>query len=168
MTIVRWDPSRELSALQQQVNQAFSSFFEPGAAPTATTARWIPPIDLVEREGEYVLVADLPGVAQDAVTIEVERDVLTLAGRREIHHDAPRGGVVRSERVAGSFRRQLTLPEGVDADAIEARFADGVLEVRIPKPEAAKPRRVEIRIGRDETPAIDAPVDEREPALAGG
>jgi len=163
MAIVRWDPSREINSLQQQVNQVFSTFFD---APATGSARWIPSVDLVERDDAFVLVADLPGVAPDDVSIEVERDVLTLSGRREIRHEAQKGGYVRAERAAGAFRRQLTLPEGVDADQIEAHFEQGVLEVRIPKPEAVKPRKVAIQVGAGAPDAIEASSEQREPEPA--
>lgn len=171
MTIVRWDPTRELGSLQQQVNQVFSTFFDP--ASTGATGRWAPAVDLIEREDVFLLVADLPGVDPADVSIEVEGDVLTLAGKRDVRHGTQKGGFVRAERAAGAFRRQLTLPDGVDADAIEAHFDAGVLEVRVPKPEAAKPRRVSIRVGdraeQIEATARDAsssPATEREPVGA--
>jgi HSP20 family protein len=149
MAIVRWEPVRDFAALQQDVNRVFSSFFDP-ATQEGSAARWIPPVDLEELEDAYLLVADLPGVPEDDVAIDVEGDVLTLSGART--RQAHEGGrTIRSERGAGSFRRQLTLPDGVDADRITATYDRGVLRIRVPKPAAAKPRRVSIQVG--ETPA---------------
>jgi HSP20 family protein len=146
MAIVRWEPARELGSLQQEVNRVFSSFFDPGVA---AAQRWTPAVDLIEREGSFVLVADLPGMSEQDVAIEVEGDTLTLSGARTLHDETRKEhGVIRAERAAGSFRRQLTLPEGVDADAITATFDRGVLEIAIPKPEQHKPRRVSIEVGR--------------------
>jgi HSP20 family protein len=146
MAIVRWEPARELGSLQQEVNRVFSTFFDPAVS---STPRWTPAVDLIEREGSFVLVADLPGMAEDDIAIEVEGDTLTLSGARTLHDETRREhGVIRAERAAGQFRRTLTLPEGVDADRIAASFDRGVLEVSIPKPEQAKPRRVSIEVGR--------------------
>ncbi|WP_022929202.1 Hsp20/alpha crystallin family protein [Patulibacter americanus] len=146
MAIVRWEPARELGSLQQEVNRVFSTFFDPAVS---STPRWTPAVDLIEREGSFVLVADLPGMAEDDIAIEVEGDTLTLSGARTLHDETRREhGVIRAERAAGQFRRTLTLPEGVDADRITASFDRGVLEVSIPKPEQAKPRRVSIEVGR--------------------
>ncbi|MGX6449256.1 Hsp20/alpha crystallin family protein [Patulibacter sp. S7RM1-6] len=144
MAIIRWEPAREIGSLQQEVNRVFSSFFEPAAAPASP---WTPAVDLIERDGAFVLVADLPGVKPEDVAIEVEGDVLSLSGAREVRREVREGGTIRAERATGSFRRQLGLPEGVDAEAISARFEDGVLEVTIPKPERQKPRRVSIEVG---------------------
>jgi HSP20 family protein len=168
MAIVRWEPARELGSLQQEVNRVFSTFFDPGVAGAP---RWTPAVDLVEREGSYVLVADLPGMAEDDIAIEVEGDTLTLSGARTLHEETRREhGVIRAERAAGSFRRTLTLPEGVDAERISASFDRGVLEVSIPKPEQAKPRRVSIEVGRRpdtiEAPSAGAGAGSEEPATA--
>ncbi|WP_320670724.1 Hsp20/alpha crystallin family protein [Patulibacter defluvii] len=160
MTIVRWDPTRELGSLQQQVNQVFSAFFDP-TTTAAGTARWTPAVDLVERDDQYVLIADLPGVDRDEVAVEVEGDTLTLSGTRQLHRQEQHGGFVRAERASGSFRRQLTLPQGVDAERIEAEFDRGVLEVRIPKPEAVKPKRIAIRTA-DRPETIEAADEQRE------
>ena len=148
MALVRWDAARELDTLQGEMNRLFSSFFDtPTGANGATTRRWIPAMDLVETEEHFVLKADLPGMTEGDVNIEVERNVLTISGERKTEHEAKKDGYYRIERSAGTFARSLTLPEGVDADAVTASFDNGVLEVRIPKPAEAKPRRVQIGVG---------------------
>jgi HSP20 family protein len=116
--------------------------------------RWIPAMDLVETDEHFVLRADLPGLGQDDVKIELEDNVLTVSGERKAEHEEAREGFYRLERASGAFRRSLTLPEGVDAEGISAKFDRGVLEIRIPKPAERKPRRVAIQVGRD-TPAIE-------------
>ena len=116
----------------------------------AATARAAPldPGDGPRRDRDhYVLKADLPGLAEDDIKIEVEDNVLTVSGERKAEHEDKREGFYRVERASGAFRRSLTLPEGVDADGVAARFDKGVLEVRIPKPEERKPRRVAIQVG---------------------
>ncbi len=155
MALVRWEPAREINAIQQEMNRLFNTFFDaPTAGNGAASARrWVPAMDLVETEDHYVLRADLPGLTEADVKLEVDRDVLTLSGERKVEHEAKKDGYYRLERASGAFSRSLTLPEGVDASAIEATFAHGVLEVRVPKPEQRRPQRVEISVGR---PAIEA------------
>jgi HSP20 family protein len=149
MALIRWDPAGELSSLQSEVNRLFNSFFDVPAAPGngATLRRWVPAMDLVETDDHFVLRADLPGLSQDDVSIELEDRVLTVSGERKTEHEDRKEGYYRVERAYGSFSRSLTLPEGVDAEAVEASFDRGVLEVRIPKPEERKPRRVAINVG---------------------
>jgi len=115
----------------------------------------VPSTDLAETETHYVLKADLPGVAEGDVSIELDDNLLTVSGERKVEQEEKREGFHRVERSFGRFRRSLKLPDGVDADAIAATFDKGVLEIRIPKPEARKPRRVEIKVG-DATPALEA------------
>jgi HSP20 family protein len=109
-------------------------------------------MDLVEAGDEFVLRADLPGLTQSDVQIELEDNVLTVSGERKAVHEDRKEGYYRVERSWGSFSRSLTLPEGVDPEAVQASFERGVLEVRIPKPEQRKPRKVAISVG-GEAPA---------------
>lgn len=124
----------------REVDRLFDAFFGANAEPR----RWVPPMDLVEAEDHFTLTADLPGLGEDDVKIEVEDGSLSISGERKAQHEAREGGWYRIERAIGSFNRTLTLPEGVDLDAISASFDRGVLTVRIPKPEQRKPRRIEI------------------------
>ena len=146
MALVRWEPLRELNTLQHEMNRLFGGFFDQPAGQAGGVLRrqWIPAMDLVETDGAYVLRADLPGLTRDDVRIELEQNVLTISGERVAEHEDQSAGYHRIERASGSFARSLTLPSGIDADRIEASFADGVLEVRIPTPEQPQPRRVEI------------------------
>jgi HSP20 family protein len=143
MALVRWEPMRELNTLQTEMNRLFNSFFDEGGEGKMTR-RWAPAIDLLEREDSLVLKADLPGLSEDDVKIEVRDNVLRISGERRADFEDKQNGYYRVERAFGSFSRSLTLPEGVDADKIDASFDNGVLEVKIPKPEERKPRRIEI------------------------
>lgn len=148
MAIVRWEPAGDFGSLQRDVNRLFSSFLDGDAVRTARA--WTPAVDLHEHVDVFVLSADLPGVAAEDVAIDVERGILTLSGART----SPSGEeskAVRTERGYGSFQRRLTLPEGVDPDEIVASFDRGVLEVRIPKPVKARPRRISIDVGASPT-----------------
>jgi HSP20 family protein len=138
------------------MNRLFNTFFEPPAGGNGSVMRrWSPAMDLVETQDQYVLKADLPGVSEGDVKIELDDNVLTVSGERKAAHEEAKEGYFRVERAYGSFSRSLTLPEGVDADAISASFDRGVLEVRVPKPEQRKPRKVEIAVGGSQ-PAIEA------------
>ena len=147
MTIVRWEPLRELGTLQSEVNRLFNTVFDSpgGTVPNGgTMRRWMPAMDLLETEDHFVLRADLPGMSEEDVNIELEDSTLTISGERKTEHQQEGDGYYRVERATGSFSRSLTLPKGVDPEAVSARFDRGVLEVRIPKPAERKPRRISI------------------------
>jgi len=152
MTVVRWEPTREFGALQKEMDRLFGSVF---SVPTASAGRrrWIPAMDLVEGAEEYVLRADLPGLGGDDVKIEFDENVLTISGERTSSNEHSGDGFRRIERASGSFSRSLTLPAGVEPTAITARFANGVLEVHIPRPAQRRPLRVEIETGGESVPA---------------
>jgi len=156
MALIRWEPTRELGTIQSEMNRLFNTFFDTPTTPHTGAARtWIPPMDLVETGEHFVLRADLPGMSEGDVNIELEDNVLTISGERKAEHEERKEGYYRVERSSGAFRRTLTLPEGVDAGAITARFDKGVLEVRVPKPEQRKPRKVEISVGGEAPQAIE-------------
>jgi len=147
MAIVRWDPSRELDSLQSEFNRLFDTFLGNGGRNELRPRRWVPAMDLVETDDHLVLKADLPGMSKEDVDIEVKDNVLTVSGERKAEHEDKTDGYYRIERAFGSFSRSLTLPQGIDSGAIDADFTDGVLEVRLPKPERRKPTRVSIGAG---------------------
>jgi HSP20 family protein len=160
MALVRWEPVRELNTIQGEINRLFNSFFDtPVAAGEGAGRRWLPAMDLVEADDHYMLRADLPGLSEDDVSIEVEDSVLTISGERKAEHEQRGEGYHRLERSYGAFARSLTLPGGVDPDAVQASFDRGVLEVRIPKPEQRKPRRVTIGVGGTNGSSKPAPIE---------
>ena len=146
MSVVRWEPFRELSTLQTEMNRLFNSVFEPQQGGNGGTQmrRWLPAMDLLETGEHFVLRADLPGLSEEDVRIELEDGTLTISGERKAEHESAEQGYYRVERAFGSFSRSLALPRGVDPEGVSAQFDRGVLEVRIPKPEERKPRRIEI------------------------
>src|SRR4051794_23156790 len=141
----------------REVDRLFDAFFR---ADSEQGRRWVPPVDLVEAENHFVLKVDLPGLSEEDVSIEVQVGNLTISGERSAEHASQERGWYRIERSFGSFNRSLTLPDGVDADAITARFDRGVLEVQIPKPEERKPRRVEISATNGGGPALEGTASE--------
>lgn len=144
------------------MNRLFHNLFDTPTGAAAASRRWIPALDLAETEDAYVLRADLPGLSPQDVTIELSNRVLTVSGERQAEQRGEDAGWVRIERSFGSFRRSLTLPAGVDAEAITAAFDNGVLTVTVPKPEQAKPHRVQIAVEGSETKAAVGPPAEDE------
>jgi HSP20 family protein len=154
VTIVRWEPFRELSSLQTEMNRLFNAAFDtpPG---NGGTRRWTPAMDLVETDEHFVLRADLPGMTESDVNIELEDNVLTVSGERKAERQEKGEGFYRVERSFGSFSRALTLPKGIDPEGVKAEFDNGVLEVRVPKPEQRKPRKITIGAAGDEPKTIE-------------
>ena len=124
------------------LHRLFNTLFEDRAS--VAQQRWVPQMDLVEADDHFVLKADLPGLSEEDVAIEVRDNALTISGERKAEHERREKGWYRVERSFGRFSRSLSLPEGIDPDAIAARFDRGVLSVTIPKPEQRKPRRIQI------------------------
>ncbi|MDQ6731425.1 MAG: Hsp20/alpha crystallin family protein [Actinomycetota bacterium] len=171
MALIRWEPVGELNTIQNEMNRLFNNFFDQPSQTgrgNGTMRRWLPPMDLVESGDQYVLRADLPGLCDGDVNIQLEDNVLTISGERNAQHENNEEGYYRLERAFGGFSRSLTLPDGVDPDRIDAHFDRGVLEIRVPKPEQRKPKAVQINLG---TPAKtidsgDPRVNHREPVTA--
>ncbi len=171
MALIRWEPARELGSIQSEMNRLFNTFFD---TPTSRNGgngvaqrRWIPAMDLVETPEAFVLRADLPGISENDVHIEVQDHTLKVSGERKAEHEERKEGFYRVERSFGSFARTLTLPEGVDPSAVKASFEKGVLEVRIPKPETPKPHTVEISVGSEPTTVESSTDETTESAPAG-
>jgi HSP20 family protein len=140
------DPVRELDSLPGNINTLFDRFFErPGNGGEGR--RWIPAMDLVEKDDHLELRADLPGMSEDDVNVEIRDRVLTISGERKDEQEETREGYRRIERAFGRFSRSITLPDGIDPNEVEANFDNGVLVVTIPKPKEAEPKRVEIGHG---------------------
>ncbi|MGI8714624.1 MAG: Hsp20/alpha crystallin family protein [Solirubrobacteraceae bacterium] len=147
MALTRWE--------QVPINRLFNSLFDTPTAQHAGVRRWLPATDLIESDSHYVLRADLPGVAEDDINVELDNDVLTISGERKSEHEDRKAGYYRVERTSGNFRRSVRLPEGIDSESIKATFERGVLEVSVPKPEQSKPRKVQITVGAGEPAAIE-------------
>jgi HSP20 family protein len=146
-TLVRWDPYREVASLQNEVSRLMNGLFEVN---NRATQSWVPTLDAWETEDALVYAFDLPGIPQDKISVEVEDGALTLTAERERSTEVSDENVHRSERRYGIFSRTVGMPPGVSEDAIAASYKDGVLEIHVPKPEQAKPKKIEI--GFDSAP----------------
>jgi HSP20 family protein len=139
--LVMNSPFREMDAL-----------FDQFAGRNSTSSI---PMDAYRRDGDVWVHLDLPGIAADSLDVSVERNVLTVSGERTWQRQEG-DQLYLAERRRGAFRRQVTLGDGLDTDAIEADYSDGVLTLRIPVAEKAQPRKINIGIGGDSSPAIEA------------
>jgi HSP20 family protein len=141
MALVRWDPIRELAAMEvDRLNNMFSSFYGEGLS-----RGWVPPVDIYETEQhELVIKAELPDVKREDIGVTFENNVLTLKGERKGEQQISRDRFQRLERFQGTFSRSFTLPATVDAGRISATYKDGVLTVRLPQREEAKPKQITV------------------------
>ncbi len=142
MTLVRWDPFRELMNVQGRLNQILADTANAGRDDAYGT--WVPPVDIFERGEELVIRAELPGVNRDELEIQVEDGTLALSGERRREEQVEEQNAYRLERSYGKFSRSFRLPTTVDTSKISAQYKDGVLEIVLPKLEEAKPRKVKI------------------------
>ena len=140
-TLVRWEPLRELASLQSEMSRWMNGVLD---GPGRVTQNWVPALDVWETPTEVVYAFDLPGIPEEAITIEVKDETLTISAERAKTEETSDEGFYRFERRYGTFARAVGLPQGVDSQHIAARYEDGVLEVRVPKPEEQKPHRIEL------------------------
>lgn len=150
-TLVRWEPFRELATLQSEMSRLMNSVGGLGPGSGEGARSWVPAVDVWETENELVYAFDLPGISEDRISIEFEDGALTLSAERERKKELNEENLYRFERRFGTFTRTIGLPQGVDEDQIKADYRDGVLEVRVAKPEQSKPRRIQIGGGEQKT-----------------
>jgi len=154
-TLVRWEPFRELATLQTEMSRLMNGLFEGNGRSTQS---WIPPVDVWETDDELVYAFDLPGIPEDKISLELHDDTLTVSGERSATQERSENGFYRLERRYGSFSRTLGVPQGITEESVKADYKDGVLEIRVAKPELQKPRR--IRIGGERQDAIEGKATE--------
>jgi HSP20 family protein len=148
MALVRWEPLRELAALQNEMSRFLGSTLGEG---NGQQRAWVPAVDVWETDKEVVYAFDVPGIPEDRISIELEDNALTISGERERTDEVSDERFYRFERRFGSFSRTIGLPQNVTEDQVKADYHDGVLEVRVAKPETPKPRRIQIGRGEDAT-----------------
>jgi len=141
MTLVRWNPARQLASMEIDRLTTMLNDFHGGARS------WMPAVDIFEtKDAEYVLKAELPDIKPEDINVTFENGVLTLTGERRAEFDANEGHYHRSERAHGRFSRSFTLPATVDANRINATYNEGVLTIRVPQREEAKPRQITVDV----------------------
>jgi HSP20 family protein len=146
MHLVKFNPWKEISAMEENINRFFgdTQLHRRRAHGTTAAREWKPVVDIYEDEDKFVITADLPGVKREEIDIDYKERILTLSGERKIDDDVSGEGCNHRERLSGKFIRRFSLPEMVAADRIEAKFKDGVLTIEVPKPEEQKTRKVAI------------------------
>ena len=165
MAVVRWDPWRELSAMERQLDEMFGRAGRPmnrGQEPSG----WVPPLDVHQEGDQMVVCAEVAGIDPNEVDITVEDDVLTISGSREEDRTVEEGNWIRRERQTGRFRRAVSLPPGIDPGEIRANARNGVIEIRIPQPAASEPHRVPLQSGEGSSSAV--PVTESSSSAGSG
>ena len=150
MTIVRWEPFRDLVGLQDRMNRMFDESYRgvgrSQGEDWALGGSWAPAVDIYEHDGNIVLKAELPGVDPKDVDVRLENNTLTLRGERKLDTEIKQESYHRVERTYGAFTRSFTLPSVVDQEKIKADYKDGVLKVTLPKREEAKPKQINIAV----------------------
>jgi HSP20 family protein len=145
-SVSRWDPFRGLVSLQDQVNRLFEDRVLQGRANQADLATWAPAADIHETENDLVAKVDLPGVQETDIDIRVENNTLAIRGERKFEKEVNEDCYLRVERAFGTFTRSFSLPNIVEVDNIRASLQNGVLTIRMPKREEAKPKQVKISV----------------------
>jgi HSP20 family protein len=145
-TLTRWDQSRALTSLQDQVNRLFEENFTFDRSGHADLATWAPRVDIYETENELVLKADLPGLQDPDIDVRVENNTLTLRGERKFEKDVNEDNYLRVERTYGSFTRSFSLPNTVSSESVRAEYRNGVLTLHIAKREESKPKQIKISV----------------------
>ena len=140
--LIRWNPFRDVLTLHDLTRDLFEPYVR--LTPPDGGAGWLPPVDIHEEADRVVLRAEIPGVNREDVDVQVENGTLTIRGEKKQEKQVNSEGASRVERFYGSFSRSFALPASVDAERVTATCKDGVLEVALPKSDAAKPRKVKI------------------------
>lgn len=141
-----WEPFRDLFDLQKEINRLFDISFSRLPQPFTGEETFSPAIELYEKDNEYIVEAELPGLKHDEIKVNVEGDVLTISGERKREKEIQRENVYRSERFYGRFVRRIALPEDVDLEKVKASYKDGILKISVPKSEKAKPKKIDVKI----------------------
>lgn len=142
MAITRYEPWSLLNQLQKELERSPE---DKAGESSVATAEWAPAVDIKEEVDKFVIHADIPGVKPEDIEVSMEAGVLTVKGQKESEAKTEKEGYKRVERSYGSFYRRFSLPDSADGDAINAKSKYGVLEIIIPKREAVKPKRIDVR-----------------------
>jgi HSP20 family protein len=147
MALARWDPMREMMTMRDQLDRLVNQFFGRGGGEEGegwVTGGWTPPVEIYDTGDALMVRVELPGVAKEDVQVEVHENTLSLRGERKPDASIKEGQYHRQERAYGPFQRNFRLPVQVDTEKVQATYRDGLLELRLPKSEAAKPKRITI------------------------
>jgi HSP20 family protein len=157
MTVItRWDPFHEFSTLQDRMNRLFrDSYGSEGREEALTTSAFAPAVDVYEDEHNLTLKVQVPGIDEKDIDIRIENNTLTLHGERKFEKEEKEENFRRVESSYGSFTRQFTLPNTVDAEKVTASYDKGVLKITLPKKAEAKPKQIKVNVGSEQARAIE-------------
>jgi HSP20 family protein len=152
MTMERWKPRHDLTPWRpfgaldelQRIFEDFLPFWSASRRFPFNDGEWVPAIDMYEKDNQYIVKTELPGMKEEDVDVSVVGDSLAIKGEKKAESEIKEEDYYRSERSYGSFFRSISLPSDADPDKIEANYEDGVLEIAIPKTEAVKPKKVHV------------------------
>jgi len=148
MTVLtRWDPFRELSALQNRMSRLFEEQYGSGRGEALTAGAFVPPVDIYEDEHSIQLKLEVPGIEKEDLDVKVENNVLTVGGERKFEKEEKEENFRRVERRYGSFVRSFTLPNTVNTEDVTADYSSGVLKIRLGKRAEAKPKPIKVNTG---------------------
>lgn len=145
---MRWEPFRDLLSLQDRMNRLFEESLARGTAKQheERPSQWSPAVDILETDGEVVLLAEVPGVDLENIELQIRDNVLTLRGERTFENSLKKEHYFRIERSYGSFNRSFTLPSTIEQEQVQARLKDGILEVRMPKRTQGRSRTIALEV----------------------
>ena len=145
MALTRWEPFREFGIMQDRINRMFEDVGRDwrGGEPSSTTT-WSPSVDIYETDGEIMVQAELPGVDRKDISLNLEKNVLTLKGERRFEKETKEENYHRIERAYGGFSRSFSIPAIVDEEKIKADYKDGILRIALPKKEQVRPKQIQI------------------------
>ena len=148
MTLIKWDPFKDVETLQHRINRMFEDSFGRTRDPqdAMDSCAWRPPVDIYETDNGIVLAAELPGVGRENISVEVKGNILTLKGERTANPNIKEKNFYRQERCYGTFQRSFTLQQNIQPNLIKATFKDGMLEIEIPKPENDQPKQITVKV----------------------
>jgi HSP20 family protein len=146
MVVTRWEPLKDLMALQERMNKLFDETFSRGAQDVDVGA-WSPPVDIMEQGDEIIIKMEIAEVEQKEIDIKVEGNALTIKGERKLEEGTKREDYLRLERPYGTFSRSFSLPTTVDHEKVKASHKDGILRIVLPKKEETKPKQIKVEVG---------------------
>jgi HSP20 family protein len=147
MTIIRWDPYRDVVALQNRMNSLLQDFSRNGENESVTASGFVPPVDIYEDEHKLVLKIEIPGMRQQDLDVRMENNTLTVKGERSFQSEGKEENFHRVERRYGSFYRSFTVPNTINPESIKADYDAGVLRVELEKKPESKPRQIKVNVG---------------------
>jgi HSP20 family protein len=146
MALARWTPYRDIMSIRDEMNRVLNEAFGRGTSDESAwfSGAWSPPVDIFETDEALVMKAELPGFSKDDISIEMKENALVIKGERKREDEVKEGNYHRMERAYGAFQRSFLLPTTVDQEKVRANYKDGVLELRLPKVQAAQPKRIAV------------------------